>query len=392
MYFLFATQFIFIKFLKSVFKIIYIIYPTITNQTSGYPNFVLKFEKRFAKYINKKYCLTFSNGTSALKSAIFSIGLKQNDVILVPNFTFHSTVDPILNLGHKVRFVSCDRNNLTICTKDLKNKITNEVKCLIIVHPFGFVCDMDEIIKLCKKNKIYLIEDCSHCHGALYNNKRTGSFGNISIFSLQKNKSISAGEGGVALTNSKKLYLRMSLYSHFNRHQKEFYDENYKKFAELGWGEKARINPLGISLANVDLKFINYQNTIKYYVYKKLKSQIVKSDKIFLIEEIRYSSPGGFFTGIPLIFIDKETFIKFQNHDLNHSLYVRNPWVNLEGMINYDSSIRKFIRENIKISNIKVSNKNISDDHYILIIPFRKFGNTNYKKIVKEINSFISIL
>lgn len=388
MFLFFSIQITILNLVKTFLKTISSIYPIISNQTSGYPNFVKNFEIKFANYIGKKYAITFSNGTSAMKSALFSLGLKEDDIILAPNYTFHSTVDPVLNLGHKLSFVNCNKNSLTIDIEDLKNKINEKVRCLIIVHPFGFNCNMRDIVNICKKNKIFLIEDCSHSHGSYYNGRKSGSFGNISIFSLQKNKSVSSGEGGIAVTNSKFFYLRMSLHSHFNKNENDFKNEIYKRFAKIGWGEKSRINPIGISLANIDLLFLEYSNKLKRNIFYKIRKKIKLSNKIFLIKENESSVPGGFFTGIPIIFNSKDLLLRFKNNCNLNSEIIEDPWYNLELSINYDLDLRKKIKEN-SLNKYKIMDKKNCLDYFILVIPFRKFGNTNYKKIINKINEFI---
>ena len=126
-------------------KIVKIIIPILRNQTSGYPRFVIDFENSFKNFIGKKYALTFSNGTSALKAALFSMGIKKNFKILVPEYTFHATIDPVVNLGYEIEFVKVSPNNLSIDVDDLNSKISNDSKVLIVTHPFGFPANMPKI-------------------------------------------------------------------------------------------------------------------------------------------------------------------------------------------------------------------------------------------------------
>ena len=111
---------------------------------------------------------------------------------------------------------------------------------------------MDEILKIVKEYNLKLIEDCSHAHGATYKKNKIGSFGDIGCFSLQGAKAIAAGEGGIAVTDNYDYFLRMSVYGHFNRNEKEFLNnDNLKIYAKTGLSKKLRAHPLGISLAAV---------------------------------------------------------------------------------------------------------------------------------------------
>ena len=141
--------------------------------------------KNFSNYIDKKFGLTFCNGTSSIEAAIYALDLSKDDEILVPSSTFHATLGPIINLSNKPIFVDIDPDTLTIDTKDIRKKVTEKSKVLLIVHPWGHPCDMKEIKKICKEFNLKLIEDCAHAHGASFDGNKIVSFGDISCFSLQ---------------------------------------------------------------------------------------------------------------------------------------------------------------------------------------------------------------
>ena len=267
----------FILILKIIiFKILKLNLSFLKREISGYPESVKKFERDFAKFIGKEYGITFCNGTSTIEAAIYALNFSPGDEILVTSSIFHASLGPIKNLNCEPIFVDIDKETLTIDCIDLKNKINDKSKGLLIVHPWGYPCNMDEITKIVKENNLKLIEDCSHAHGAVYDNKKIGSFADISCFSLQGAKSIAAGEGGIAVTNNKDHFLRMSVYGHFNRHQSELTKNNdLKKFSKTGISKKLRAHPLGINLASVDLKHLSTLNNYKTEIYNKI-------DKIFM--------------------------------------------------------------------------------------------------------------
>ena len=132
---------------------------------------VLKFEQNFSKYLGLKYGVAFNSGTAALHSALNALGLKKYDEVIVPSISFMSSATSILQQNCTPIF--CDVNLDTYCidVEDLKRRITKKTKAIIVVHFAGNACDMKEIIKIAKKNKLFIIEDCAQAHGTTYKNK-----------------------------------------------------------------------------------------------------------------------------------------------------------------------------------------------------------------------------
>ena len=363
-----------------IFKIIFLklVYLNISffrRNISGYPKIVKEFEKSFADFIGKKNGLTFCNGTSSIEAAIYALKLEPNDEILIPSSTFHATIGPIVNLGYIPKFVDIDRETLTIDCSDLENKINKNTKALIIVHPWGFPCNMDKIIEIIKKNNLKLIEDCSHSHGATYNEKKIGSFGDISCFSLQGNKAIAAGEGGIALTDDNNFFFRMSIYGHFNRHQKEIKElKIFNKFSETGISKKLRAHPLGIALAKVDFDNLLTMNKYKLEIYEKIDLLLKNNKYIKPLILNQKSTRGGFFGGYPLLINNLENCEKiksiFQNSGLKLTKY---PWLLHHKMNIYNSNV----------IDLPVT-EDISNRFFLLNIPF--FLDFKFKKLVDCIN------
>jgi perosamine synthetase len=165
-----------------------------------------KFEKEFSKLVNRKYSTTVSNGTGALEIAVKALGIKKGDEVLIPNFTIISNALAVIKQQATPVLVDCNLENWNIKIEDIKKKITKKTKAIIITHIYSFPNDMDKIIKICKKNKIFIIEDAAEVLGLTYKNKKCGSFGDISTFSFYANKQITTGEGGMISTNSELLY------------------------------------------------------------------------------------------------------------------------------------------------------------------------------------------
>ena len=177
------------------------------NVNYTYGEYGNKFEKEFSKYIGNRYSVAMCNGTAALEVAIKSLGIPDKSEIIVPARSFFSSASCIVNTGHKPIFADVDLITQNISLNDIKKKITKKTKAIICVHLGGMPCDMRGLKKIANKNNIKIIEDCSQAHGASIENKKIGSFGDISTWSFCTDKIISTlGEGGMISTNKKSLY------------------------------------------------------------------------------------------------------------------------------------------------------------------------------------------
>tara|TARA_B100001057_G_scaffold62651_1_gene56153 strand:- start:1893 stop:3020 length:1128 start_codon:yes stop_codon:yes gene_type:complete len=176
-----------------------------SNWISSKGDYIAKFEKKFSKYINIKHSLTVSNGTAALHLALLALDLKKKDEVIVPTFTYISPVNAINYIGSQIKFIDSDIETWQIKIDDLKKKISKKTKAIIVPHLYGQVCDIKKISEICKKKKIFLIEDSAEAFGCYYKNKHLGTFGDISTFSFFGSKTITTGEGGMVCTNNKRL-------------------------------------------------------------------------------------------------------------------------------------------------------------------------------------------
>lgn len=217
-----------------------------------------EFETNFAKYLGVKYATTFSSGTAALWAMYEGIGLEKGDEIICPSYTFFATATPILFTGATPILVDClEDGNIDI--EQVKAKITKKTKAIVVTHMWGYPCKMKELKEIAQKNGIYLLEDCSHAHGGKYRGKPLGSFGDAAVFSLQGQKIITGGEGGILVTNNKKINEKSILLGHYNKRCKVEIDKNSElfKYAVTGKGMKLRAHPIAIRIANEYFKDID---------------------------------------------------------------------------------------------------------------------------------------
>ena len=173
---------------------------------------VTKFEKLFAKFVGAKYAVSMSNGTVAIINSL-SLIVKKNDYVALPALTFGACANAILSLSAKPVFIDTTKDKWLISFEDLKKKYKKRpFKALINVHLNGYATeDILNIKKFCKKNKIFMIEDCAESFGTRLKKKHVGTFGDVGTFSLFANKTITTGEGGMCITNNYKLAKKMKI-------------------------------------------------------------------------------------------------------------------------------------------------------------------------------------
>lgn len=164
------------------------------------------FEREFALYCRTSQAVGVASGSDALLLSLRALGVGKGDEVITVANTFISTVLPILHLGAKPILVDADQNTLSMDISLIEKHITSRTRAIIPVHLFGLPVDMDPLIRLAKKYKLYVIEDACQAHGALYKGRPVGSLGDIGCFSFYPSKNLGAfGDAGAVVTNKKRL-------------------------------------------------------------------------------------------------------------------------------------------------------------------------------------------
>jgi dTDP-4-amino-4,6-dideoxygalactose transaminase len=185
---------------------------------------IKKFEERIAEYVGIRYAVTFNSGTSALHAEMIAHGIKKDDEVIVPSFTFIATANTPLFAGAKPVFADIEQNNLGLDPGDIINKITSKTKAIIPIHYGGMPCKIKEISEIAEDHGLILIEDAAEAFGAKVNGKMVGTFGESTMLSFCQNKIITTGEGGCIVTDSKKIYAKLKLIRSHGR--QEFFQMN----------------------------------------------------------------------------------------------------------------------------------------------------------------------
>jgi len=163
-----------------------------------------KFESKFSNFVNSKFALGVSNGTSALFLALKAMDVGRGDEVIIPDLTFIATANAVLGCNAKPVPVDIDES-LNIGINSLKNKINRKTKAIIPVHFAGSTANIKEIKKIAEKYNLKIVEDCAHALGAFFGKKHVGTFGDAGCFSFYPTKNITTIEGGMVITNSKKI-------------------------------------------------------------------------------------------------------------------------------------------------------------------------------------------
>ena len=176
------------------------------SQTLTQGKYLNLFEKKYKKFLGVDHAFAMSSATSALEIAAQLCFLKDGDEVIMPSHTYTSSAYPFVKKGAKIIWSDIDFDSRVINVGSIEKCISKNTKAVVVVHLYGYVADMEEIRAFCKSNDILLIEDCAQALGTKLNNKRSGTFGDMAIFSHHSQKNISTlGEGGVLVIKDPKL-------------------------------------------------------------------------------------------------------------------------------------------------------------------------------------------
>ena len=206
---------------------------------------VRDFESLLRNYLHVKHVIAVNSGTAALHSALLASGIKQDDEVLLPSFTFVATANSVIAAGAKPVFVDINKEDYTISISDLKSKITKRSKAVIPVHLYGHPSDMEDILDIANKSALDIIEDACQSIGATYKKKQTGTLGIMGCFSTYASKVVTSGEGGAIATNDDNLATTLKMIR--NHGMVEGYDTRV-------FGLNLRLPEMSAAIAKVQIK------------------------------------------------------------------------------------------------------------------------------------------
>lgn len=171
----------------------------------GYHESVGELERQFAAYHGAAHGIAMANGTVSLEIALSAAGIKPGDEVIVSPITFVASATAILRIGAVPVFVDIDPRTINLDPNKVAKHINNRTRAIVVVHFAGHPADLDQFTEICDRHGLVMIEDCAHAHGAAWHEQRVGSFGSFGSFSFQASKNMTAGEGGMLITNDVEL-------------------------------------------------------------------------------------------------------------------------------------------------------------------------------------------
>jgi len=328
-----------------------------TKSVSTYGKETEIFENKIKKYTGSKYAYCTINGTSALHLSLYLLGINSQSEVLIPALNYIASANATLYLGGVPHFIDVeektlgpDPNKLNLYLKKntkIKNgicfnkKTNRKIKVLIITHIFGHPSNLDELIKICKKYKIKILEDAAEGLGSFYKKKHVGTFGTIGILSFNGNKIITTGGGGAVLTNSKVIGKKIeTIYKNSRVSHKWEY-----KFNQLGFNYK--MPSINAHLGIAQIKKINKFLKLKRRLFKNYKNSFKGLNSIKIFEEPKNCKSNYWLQALVL----NKPSLKLQKYILEESnkkgFGTRPVW----SLLNKNKHLKKFPSMNLKNAN-----------------------------------------
>lgn len=247
------------------------------------------FEKSFAQYCNRKYCVGVGNGLDSLFLALKALGIKRGDEVIVPSNTYIATALAVTYVGATPVFVEPDINTFNIDSSLIENAITSKTRAIMPVHLYGQPCDMDSIINVAKKYNLYIVEDCAQAHGARYKGKVVGSFGDVAGFSFYPGKNLGAlGDAGASVTDNEEIAKKIRALGN--------YGSDYK-YHHILQGNNSRLDELQAAFLSAKLPRLDEINCQRREIAKKYLEGI-SNPNIILPTVPDYAEPVWHIFGI----------------------------------------------------------------------------------------------
>jgi perosamine synthetase len=231
-----------------------------------------ELEDGFRVLTGRQHALAHCNGTAALLAAFHALDLPPGSEVLVPAATFWASVLPMIWCGLVPVFCESEPDTLGLDPDDAARRITSRTRAMVIVHLWGLPCRVQELQQLADAHGLKIIEDASHAHGASADGVPCGRFGDISVFSMQGDKLVPAGEGGVLLTDDEALYRRAVRLGDIRRILDLPMPD--KRFAATGFGMKTRIAPMSAALGKAMLERLPETNSIRESNHRRLSAAL----------------------------------------------------------------------------------------------------------------------
>ena len=281
--------------------------PDITNLEIDAVNKVLKtphlslgkkyieFQDLVAKFTGVKYAVATNSGTSALHLIIRALGIKNGDEVITTPFSFIASSNCIIYEGAKPVFVDIDKQTFNIDPKLIEGAITKKTKAILAVDVFSHPAQWDELKKIAKKHKLFLIEDSAEALGSEYKKKKCGSFGDAGVFAFYPNKQITTGEGGMIVTNNKKI---ADLCKSMSNQGRKIGNGKWLEHVRLGYNYRLDEMSCAMGIAQMSriseivskIPFYSKDAKLSWFVYVVLLSEELSKKRDYIISQMAKAS------------------------------------------------------------------------------------------------------
>jgi len=282
---------------------------------------VIKLESAWCKYYDSNYAVSMNSATSCLYAAIGALGIGYGDEVIVSPYTMTACATAPLIYGAIPVFADVELETGSISPECFEKLISKRTKAIIVVHQFGIPANMEAIMNIAKKHSISVIEDCAQSHGAKYKNQFVGTIGHIGIFSLNVNKTIQAGEGGICITNDSEISFRLQLIR--NHGEAVVEGAGYENITNMV-GFNYRLTEIQAAIASCQLKKLNKLNSERIDFINHLNNSLKDIEFLSVPKDIE-GSLSTFYL-YPLRFLKNKT-------NVSRSEFVNA--LNAEGMMFY---------------------------------------------------------
>ena len=265
---------------------------------------VQALENEWNEYYGSKYSVSVNSATSGLYMAIGALGIGYGDEVIVSPYTMSACAMAPMIYGAIPVFADVDDMG-SLDPKSIKTLVSSRTKAILVVHQFGIPAQMDEIMEIANEYNLKVIEDCAQAHGAKYRGQYVGTIGNIGVFSLNVNKTIQSGEGGVCVTNDKDLHYRLALIR--NHGEAVVEAAEYDDIINIA-GFNYRMTELQAAVCRVQLNILDGLNTERLKLVKQLNNGLREFDFLVVPEE-KYDCESTYYV-YPLKFLSEIAGIK----------------------------------------------------------------------------------
>jgi len=216
------------------------------------------FEKEYAHFVGTKYAIALANGTVALEAALYALSIGPGDEVITTSRTFIASASAVVMRGAIPICADVDPDSQNITAQTIEAVITPKTKAIIAVHLAGWPCAMDTILALAKKYGLYVIEDCAQAHGASYQGRQVGSWGDVAAFSFCQDKIISTGgEGGLITTNSEEIWNKIWSFKDHGKSYAAIYHREHPpgfRWVHESFGTNWRLTEMQAAIGRIQLK------------------------------------------------------------------------------------------------------------------------------------------